>query len=562
MPTYDFEDNLIPSVFKNADNNPWVTTSASANAGTYAMKSSAGLTHEQRSDIYIIGDFAAGNFDCSYKISSESNGDVGYIIVDGVEIIQVDGNGAWQAMAQQSLSAGVHCIQFVYIRDASGMQNDDCFYIDDITLPTFTDLKGDVEYFASGVPAGWTNDPTAADEWTASTGLEVPFVGLKSASGTNKTSTLEYTSDAGAPAGEIFFLGHASSEKNYDYLKFYIDGVEKYSDSGKLYTYSDHRAPLGYHQTVTSGSHTYKWEYTTDSGVSNEYDAGLLHAFYEPSYTSGGGLIGTYTSSSTSSSSFIGLLNLSGSYDSDSTSLSSYIGALSLSSSYDSTANSTSAYTGSLGSGGSYSSSATSSSIYNGVISLGGAYNSNSVTTSSYNGQLQYFSQYSSSSIATSVYSGALSNGTDLFGSYASSALSSSSYTGVQSFTGSYNSVAISTSVYFNIGDSEGGGKSKKKSARVLKKERQKAYDQAYKLAKKKREAFEQEIQEQKEESLKVERTEEIGQSMMDSFEQSFIDDTLNETDINVELAQLFEAQKLNFQQKERDALAVLLLIS
>jgi titin len=68
--------------------------------------------------------------------------------------------------------------------------------------------------------------------------------------------TLNLSSD-----GNIYFYRQVSSETNYDYLKFYIDGVLKGQWSGSVswgevfYPYS-------------SGTHTFKWEYMKDSIVS------------------------------------------------------------------------------------------------------------------------------------------------------------------------------------------------------------------------------------------------------------------------------------------------------
>lgn len=63
----------------------------------------------------------------------------------------------------------------------------------------------------------------------------------------------------------ISFYKKVSSEENYDYLKFYIDGVMVGSWSGEV-AWSRAAYP------VTQGSHVFKWEYMKDGSVSNGSD--------------------------------------------------------------------------------------------------------------------------------------------------------------------------------------------------------------------------------------------------------------------------------------------------
>jgi hypothetical protein len=67
----------------------------------------------------------------------------------------------------------------------------------------------------------------------------------------------------------VKFYWKVSSEANYDYLRFYIDGVLKNSISGTVnWTQKTY--------TVTSGSHTLKWTYVKDSAVSSGSDCGWV----------------------------------------------------------------------------------------------------------------------------------------------------------------------------------------------------------------------------------------------------------------------------------------------
>jgi hypothetical protein len=69
--------------------------------------------------------------------------------------------------------------------------------------------------------------------------------------------------------GTLTFYWKVSSESGWDFLRFYIDGVEQTRISGEVNwtqkTYS-----------IASGSHTLKWAYTKDGSVSSGSDAGWL----------------------------------------------------------------------------------------------------------------------------------------------------------------------------------------------------------------------------------------------------------------------------------------------
>ncbi len=78
--------------------------------------------------------------------------------------------------------------------------------------------------------------------------------------------TLTFTS---TDDGQITFFRKVSSEANYDFLTFYIDGVEQDRWSGELGWGAKTYPTL-------SGSHTYKWVYAKDYSVSNGSDAAWI----------------------------------------------------------------------------------------------------------------------------------------------------------------------------------------------------------------------------------------------------------------------------------------------
>ena len=111
----------------------------------------------------------------------------------------------------------------------------------------------------------WQIDPTYP--WTITTNN--PYEGtycMKSggAGVASVTSNMSVTVDIPAD-GLMSFFGKISSESNYDYGHFYIDGVEKgqYSGAGSW-------AEKTF--DITQGTHTFKWSYTKDSSVNSNDD--------------------------------------------------------------------------------------------------------------------------------------------------------------------------------------------------------------------------------------------------------------------------------------------------
>ena len=67
----------------------------------------------------------------------------------------------------------------------------------------------------------------------------------------------------------VSFHWKVSSETNYDYLEFYIDGVLKYRISGLM----------DWHEmtsTLSSGSHTLEWRYVKDYSMDMDSDCGWV----------------------------------------------------------------------------------------------------------------------------------------------------------------------------------------------------------------------------------------------------------------------------------------------
>jgi len=80
--------------------------------------------------------------------------------------------------------------------------------------------------------------------------------------------------------GNVSFFKKVSSENNYDYLKFYIDGSLENEWSGDISWGEEN-------YTVNTGSHTLKWEYFKDTSVSSGEDTAWVDNITLPSSATG-----------------------------------------------------------------------------------------------------------------------------------------------------------------------------------------------------------------------------------------------------------------------------------
>ncbi len=106
-------------------------------------------------------------------------------------------------------------------------------------------------------------------DWVISTDSFEGSYSAKSGSiSDNQTSSIYLEVDV-VTAGELSFYRKVSSESGWDFLRFFIDNNEMDSWSGTS-DWVEETYP------VTTGTHTYKWEYTKDTSVSNGSDCGWI----------------------------------------------------------------------------------------------------------------------------------------------------------------------------------------------------------------------------------------------------------------------------------------------
>jgi PKD repeat protein len=198
-----------------------------------------------------------------WKVSSEASYDYLRFYIDGVEKTQIAGTVDWTQVAY-NIAAGTHTLKWSYTKDVSVSTGSDCGWVDklEITAPTADPIAEAVDYpsltFSLSGNANWFSQTTTT------------YYGGDAAQsgdiGNNQTTTMETTISGKT---SVKFYWRVSSETNYDYLRFYIDGVEQTRISGSVsWTQRSY--------TVSSGSHTLKWSFTKDGSVSSGSDCGWV----------------------------------------------------------------------------------------------------------------------------------------------------------------------------------------------------------------------------------------------------------------------------------------------
>ncbi len=116
---------------------PWQFSTDKAHQGTYSLRSSNGLSHNQTAEIsLVINLLEADSISFYYSVSSETNYDKFHFLIDDNELVTSSGIVDWTRFAAL-VPAGTHTINFTYSKDYSVSSNSDCAWIDEIQLPHF-----------------------------------------------------------------------------------------------------------------------------------------------------------------------------------------------------------------------------------------------------------------------------------------------------------------------------------------------------------------------------------------------------------------------------------------
>ena len=288
---YDFEGGTMPAVFDVTSSAPWVIATDQKHAGTYSIKSGNAGSGNSFSQLTLLANFEAGDVSFWRRYETELNYDKFIFLIDGVPQSGYPKSGSGTVWTQDAftstLTAGVHSLDWIYAKDSGSNSGGDAVWLDDIAVPNFTAINDKGESFESGIPSTWTNDAT--EVWSTTNAAYRKKLGSNSARsyatiGGNGASTLQRT--VTTSVGDMWFYYYISSETGFDFLRFYIDDVEK-TNVAASGDYDSTRATLNSgwifrKYSVTAASHTFKWEYTTDGGTTLGNNAAFIEMVYFP----------------------------------------------------------------------------------------------------------------------------------------------------------------------------------------------------------------------------------------------------------------------------------------
>ena len=197
----DFETgDLSQAEFTLPATYPWAITNTNAHEGTYAIKSTCEGIASGVSEISVTVDVPFdGKMGFWVKVSSEANYDKFHFFIDGVEKgAAISGVQAY-AYKEFDVTEGTHTYKWQYAKDSSVNSNDDCAYVDDITLYRYEaplpPVVGATEYnFDDNTMMGWTSLDADGDGngWVSSSNPGIYHNAGVSLSGTGHNSSEAY----------------------------------------------------------------------------------------------------------------------------------------------------------------------------------------------------------------------------------------------------------------------------------------------------------------------------------------------------------------------------------
>ncbi|MBO6056902.1 MAG: choice-of-anchor J domain-containing protein [Bacteroidales bacterium] len=143
---------------------PWAITTTNPYEGTYCMKSTcegqASATSYIEATVEVP--FAEAKMGFYVKVSSEANYDKFHFYIDGVEKGSALSGQADYVYKEFAVEGGVHTYKWEYTKDSSVNSNDDCIYVDNITMfrkdePVPPTPGATVYDFDDDTMMGWTS---------------------------------------------------------------------------------------------------------------------------------------------------------------------------------------------------------------------------------------------------------------------------------------------------------------------------------------------------------------------------------------------------------------------
>ncbi len=195
---------------------PWEITTTNPYEGTYCMKSTCEGIASGTSSIEVTAEVPYdGLMGFWVRVSSEQNYDKFHFYIDGVEMGAALSGEAPYSYKEYAVTEGTHTYKFEYTKDSSVNSNDDCIYVDNITMykQAGPAPSGMTYTFDDNTMMGWTSLDADGDGngWVSSANP-----GIYHNSGVNLSGTGHDASEAYVISGSYANqTGQALTPDNY-----------------------------------------------------------------------------------------------------------------------------------------------------------------------------------------------------------------------------------------------------------------------------------------------------------------------------------------------------------
>lgn len=239
-------------LFENSGTYPWVIDGNAAKSGNAGVNNSV-------SEVTASRHIEAGlTIRFSYKTEC-GTGDVFRFLVNGETVLEKGSSTAWTEYEYTCENEGDYTFTFSYIKNGSGAVGSDCAWVKGVSI--IFSLSS-----ALNVPGGdLVFNSTGSYPWIAENNYAKS--GNAGAASSSSSLTLNIFMN---PGDTLSFRYKVSSESNYDWMYFNVNGSQVFRYSGNVgwtqYTYT----------ATTAQNYTFEWKYTKDYSLDSGDDCAYL----------------------------------------------------------------------------------------------------------------------------------------------------------------------------------------------------------------------------------------------------------------------------------------------
>ena len=244
----------------------WLSQSVETNDGTDALES-GNITHGQTSCFESLLQGPVNiNFD--WKTSSQDGGDYLRFYVNNRKQDEFSGDLGWQRTGHVIPASVQYRIKWCYEKDVSVTANNDRAWLDQLAVGSFSPIAAD-----AALDTAVSITLTGSDaEWFGQENIHNDGVDALESGELGDSQNSCFETDVIGPVS-IDFDWKTESEENADYLKFYIDDIERLSLSGRLDWETVSYA------LNSSTTHTLKWCYEKNASNAAASDRAWVDSF-------------------------------------------------------------------------------------------------------------------------------------------------------------------------------------------------------------------------------------------------------------------------------------------